>query len=127
MRGAGPLHSGRADVRAGLDCSAGLSQAGAHREAIPRPPGTEEVFQAGYLAEGPAVQGPDQATRCRHGKGGKGGWGGEGKQGGNAEGSAHALSSAVAGAQNAHAQTRGGSLRARPAGVGGVEVEGAIT
>lgn len=80
MRAASPLHSGRADARAGLDCSAGLGQAGAHREAIPRPPGTEEVFQAGYLAEGPAVQGPDQATRCRHGKGGKGGWGGKGNR-----------------------------------------------
>jgi len=76
------------------------------------------VSQPGYLAEGPAVQGPDQATRCRHGKGGKGGWWwGEGKRGRRPEGSAHALSNGFPAVLNAHAQSREWQMRARlPAG-----------
>lgn len=57
--------TGRDCGRARRRSSAGFVPDRAHREAA------GEMPQAGYLGEGPAVQGPDQATRCRHGKGGK--------------------------------------------------------
>lgn len=67
--------AGRAGGRAGWRrrASAASSQ--------PERPGMRRAAQAAgsaaghYLCEGPAVQGPDHAARCRHGEGGKGrGW-----------------------------------------------------
>lgn len=108
MRRAGPLQRGRVDGGADLAWSAGAQGSAEAGEPGKGPHGTCLVPQAGYLAESPAVQGPDQATRCRHGKGGKGFVGVGKKHAGSPEGAAHALLSGRAGGWNAsvHAQCR---------------------